>query len=288
MYFPIRRIESFMTSTATTGAQSNQVQARRDGKERNDLREEQDQARAGSTLVILTSVTFALRVVVLVVLTSSKRCLAGRAEAEVADLVAAVTLKLNSSCQSRKRTVAHGAQQMQLGEGCPTCGGSGLKDGKPCETCGGAGQVLKPRTIEVNIPTGVRDGSTIRLAGQGGTGSNGSEPGDLYLHIRLRPHPVFSVKGDDLEVELPITPWEAVLGAKVAAPTIDGKVELTIPPGAKSGQRLRLRGQGLNKRKGGRGDEYVRLKIVIPKQVSAEERRLYEELKRISRFDPRS
>jgi DnaJ-class molecular chaperone len=140
----------------------------------------------------------------------------------------------------------------------------------------------------VNIPTGVRDGSTIRLAGQGGTGSNGSEPGDLYLHIRLRPHPVFTVKGDDLEVELPITPWEAVLGAKVAAPTIDGKVELTIPPGAKSGQRLRLRGQGLNKRKGGRGDEYVRLKIVVPKQVSAEERHLYEELKRISRFDPRS
>jgi len=90
-------------------AQSNQVQARRDGNERNDLREEQDQARAGSTLVILTSVTFAPRVV-LVVLTSSKRCLAGPAEAEVADLVAAVTLKLNSSCQSRKRTVAHGAQ----------------------------------------------------------------------------------------------------------------------------------------------------------------------------------
>src|SRR6185369_16197257 len=90
-YFPTRRIESFMTSTATTGAQSNQVQARRDGNERNDLREMQDQARAGSTLVILTSVSFAPRVV-LVVLTSSKRCLAGRAEAEVADLVAAVTL----------------------------------------------------------------------------------------------------------------------------------------------------------------------------------------------------
>jgi len=178
--------------------------------------------------------------------------------------------------------------QMQVAETCPTCGGSGLKDGKPCETCGGAGQVLKPKTIEVNIPPGVRDGSTIRLAGQGGTGSNGSEPGDLYLHVRLRPHPVFMVKGDDLEVELPIAPWEAVLGAKVEAPTIDGKVELKIPPGAKSGQRLRLRNQGLNKRKGGRGDEYVRLKIVVPKDVSPEERRLYEELQRISRFEPRS
>ena len=117
---------------------------------------------------------------------------------------------------------------------------------------------------------------------------NGAQPGDLYLHIRLRAHPVFTVRGDDLEVELPIAPWEAVLGAKVEAPTIDGKVELTVPPGAQSGQRLRLRRQGLNKRKGGRGDEYVRLKIVVPKEVSAEERKLFEELKQTSRFNPRT
>lgn len=149
-------------------------------------------------------------------------------------------------------------------------------------------QMESSKTIEVNIPSGVRDGSTIRLAGQGGAGNNGSEPGDLYLHIRLRPHPLFSVKGDDLEMELSIAPWEAVLGAKVEAPTIDGKVALTIPSGANTGQRLRLRGQGLNKRKGGRGDEYVRLKIVVPKEVSAEERRLYEELQNNSRFNPRS
>lgn len=143
------------------------------------------------------------------------------------------------------------------------------------------------KTIEVNIPAGVRDGSAVRLAGQGGHGSDGNEPGDLYLHIRLRPHPIFTVKGDDLEVELSISDWEAVLGAKVDVPTIDGKVEMTIPPGSNTGQRLRLRGQGLNKRKGGRGDEYVRLKIVVPKTVSAEERRLYEELQRVSRFEPR-
>ncbi len=207
----------------------------------------------------------------------------GRRSGRGRDVEAELELSIEEAHRGVRRTI-----QMEAAETCPTCGGSGLKDGKTCETCGGAGQVLKPKRIEVNIPTGVRDGSTVRLAGQGGTGSNGSEPGDLYLHIRVRPHPVFTVKGDDLEVELPITPWEAVLGARVAASTIDGKVELTIPPGAKSGQRLRLRGQGLNKRKGGRGDEYVRLKIVVPKQVSAEERHLYEELKRISRFDPRS
>lgn len=198
------------------------------------------------------------------------------------DVEAELELSLEDAHRGARRTI-----QMQMPDICPTCNGSGVKDDRPCDTCGGAGQVLRQKNIEVNIPVGVRDGSTVRLAGQGGSGSNGSEPGDLYLHIRVRPHPVFTVKGDDLELELPIAPWEAVLGASVEAPTIDGKVELKIPPGAKSSQRLRLRGQGLNTRKGGRGDEYVRLKIVVPKEASGEERRLYEELKRISRFDPR-
>ena len=199
------------------------------------------------------------------------------------DIEAELETSLEEAHRGGRRTL-----QMQTSETCPTCGGTGVKDGRVCETCGGSGDVIKPKTIEVNIPPGVRDGGTIRVPGQGGAGSNGSEPGDLYLHFRLRPHPVFTVKGDDLEAELPVAPWEAVLGAKVEAPTIDGRVELTIPAGAKSGQRLRLRGQGLNKRKGGRGDEYVRLKIVVPKDVSPEERRLYEELKRVSQFQPRS
>jgi len=199
------------------------------------------------------------------------------------DIEAELEVSLEEAHQGGRRTL-----QMQVSETCPTCGGTGVKDGKACATCGGAGEVIRPKTIEVNIPAGVRDGSTIRVPGQGGSGSNGSDPGDLYLHMRLRPHPVFTVKGNDLELELPVAPWEAVLGAKVEAQTIGGKVELTIPAGAKSGQRLRLRGQGLNKRQGGRGDEYVRLKIVVPKDVTPDERRLYEELKRVSRFEPRS
>lgn len=199
------------------------------------------------------------------------------------DIEAELELSLEEAHRGGRRTL-----QMQVNEACPTCGGSGVKDGKVCETCGGAGEVVRPKTIDANIPAGVRDGATLRLRGQGGTGSNGNEPGDLYLHLRIRPHPMFTVKGDDLETELAVAPWEAVLGAKVEAPTIDGKVELTIPAGAKSGQRLRLRGQGLNKRGGGRGDEYVRLKIVVPHDVNAEERRLYEELQRVSRFQPRS
>ncbi len=198
------------------------------------------------------------------------------------DVEAQLELSLEEAHRGGRRTL-----QMQVAEVCPTCNGDGVVQDKTCQTCGGSGQVVKPKTIEVNIPAGVRDGSTVRLAGQGGAGMNGTQPGDLYLRIRLRPHPAFKVRGDDLEIELPIAPWEGALGTKVEVPTIDSKVDLTIPAGTQSGQRLRLRGQGLNKRGGGRGDEYVRLKIVTPKEISAEERRLYAELKRASKFDPR-
>lgn len=208
----------------------------------------------------------------------------GRRTSRGSDVEAELELSLEEAHRGGRRTL-----QMQAAETCPTCQGTGVtSDDKTCPTCGGAGQVLRPKTVEVNIPAGVRDGQTLRLAGQGGAGANGAPAGDLYLRIRLRPHPVFNVRGDDLEVELPVAPWETVLGAKVEVPTIDGKAEVTIPAGAQSGQRLRLRGQGLNKRKGGRGDEYVRLKIVVPKEPSDEERRLFEELKRVSRFNPRA
>jgi len=207
----------------------------------------------------------------------------GRRSARGSDVEAEIELSLEEAHRGVRRTL-----QMQVAEICPTCNGTGvIKDNQVCPTCGGTGQVLKPKTIEVNIPAGVRDGSTVRLAGQGGPGMNGAQPGDLYLHIRLRPHPLFTVRGDDLEVELPIAPWEAALGARLEVPTIDGQVEMNVPAGSQSGQRLRLRGQGLNKRRGGRGDEYVRLKIVVPKEISHEEHRLYEELRKVSHFDPR-
>lgn len=144
------------------------------------------------------------------------------------------------------------------------------------------------KTLVVNVPAGVRDGSVIRLAGQGQPGISGGQAGDLLLRVKLQPHPRFSVAGDNLEMELPIAPWEAVLGAKVTVPTLDGSVEMTIPAGAQGGQKMRLREKGLNKRGGGRGDLYVKLKIVVPKNPTAEERRLFEELKRVSLFKPRA
>lgn len=200
------------------------------------------------------------------------------------DVEATLELSLEDANRGGRQTL-----QMQATDVCPTCQGTGfVAENQICPTCRGTGQVIAPKTIEVNIPAGVRDGSTLRLAGQGGAGAPGQSAGDLYLRIRLRPHEKFAVRGDDLEVELPITPWEAVLGAIVQVPTIEGSVEMTIPAGAQEGKRLRLRGRGLTKRGGGRGDEYVRLNIVVPPTSSDEERRLYEELRRSSNFDARA
>ncbi len=138
------------------------------------------------------------------------------------------------------------------------------------------------KTIDVRIPPGARDASKIRIQG-GGPGR-----GDLYVVLHQEPHPSFKVNGDDTEVEVAIAPWEAALGTSIQVLTLDGSAEIRIPPGVASGQRLRLRGQGLNLRGGGRGDHYVRLKIVVPKELTREERKLFEELSRISRFKPRN
>jgi DnaJ-class molecular chaperone len=143
------------------------------------------------------------------------------------------------------------------------------------------------KSLEIKIPAGVREGSVIRLAGQGDSGMAGGRPGDLYLRVRVQPHPVFEVSGDDILVEMPIAPWEAVLGMMIRVPTLNGAVEVTVPPGSQGGQKLRLREQGLNRRRGGRGDEYVRLKIVVPTNPTPAERRLFEQLARESRFNPR-
>jgi curved DNA-binding protein len=171
---------------------------------------------------------------------------------------------------------------------CPACKGTGAVSGGECAMCRGMGQVISPKTIDVNIPPGAREGSVIKLGQQGQPGAGGSEPGDLYIKLRLKPHPQFIVSGDDITTELPVTPSEAVLGTSLEVSTLDGKAEMKIPAGSQSGQRLRLRGQGLNKRGGGRGDQYVRLKIVVPTQPTEREKQLYKELAEASQFKPRT
>jgi curved DNA-binding protein len=138
------------------------------------------------------------------------------------------------------------------------------------------------KTIDVRIPPGARDDSRIRIPGGGPNG------GDLFVRLRMQPHSRFTVKGDDSEVEVPITPWEAALGASVAIPTLDGTADIRVPPGIGSGQKLRLKGQGLTIRGGGRGDHFVRVKIVVPKDLSEAEKKLFQELSKVSTFSPRN
>ena len=144
------------------------------------------------------------------------------------------------------------------------------------------------KTYQVKIPAGITEGARIRLAGQGGTDVRGGPAGDLYLRIHIAPHPTFKVDGYDLEVELPLAPWEAALGSKVTIPTLDGPASLAIPPGTESGQHMRLRGKGLRQGKGLEpGDLMVAIRIVVPKKMSARERELFEELAKVSSFKPR-
>jgi curved DNA-binding protein len=145
-----------------------------------------------------------------------------------------------------------------------------------------------PKTLDVTIPAGVRDGSVIRLAGQGTPGTGNAPPGDLLLYVRLQPHPLFTIVGDgDIQIDFPVAPWEAALGTRVPVPTLDGSVDMTVPAGTQTGQRLRLRGQGLTQRRGGRGDEYVRLKIVNPPRLTETEKDLFAKLATASRFNAR-
>jgi len=146
----------------------------------------------------------------------------------------------------------------------------------------------KQKSITVKIPAGVSNGQLIRVANEGEPGAGGGPPGDLFLSVRIEPHRIFKTLDDgNVEVNLPVAPWEAGLGAVVRTPTIEGPVELTIPPETQAGRRLRLRGQGLNRRSGGRGDQYVRLEIVNPPSLTQDERELYKRLLSESKFDPR-
>jgi curved DNA-binding protein len=143
------------------------------------------------------------------------------------------------------------------------------------------------REYDVNIPPGVRDGQRIRLAREGGQGAGGGPAGDLFLRVRIRPHPRFRLVGRDLEVDLPVAPWEAALGATVPVPTLEGDAQVKVQPGSSSGRKLRLRGQGMPGSDGKRGDLFAVVKIMVPKRLTDEERELFERLAEVSDFDPR-
>jgi molecular chaperone DnaJ len=169
------------------------------------------------------------------------------------------------------------AQFVQVGV-CPNCRGRGIVIGTPCMECGGSGTVKRTRRITVRIPPGVEEGSQLRLKGEGDSSKEGLQ-GDLFLMVHTLPHKYFQREGDDLFYDLELGYAQVALGAETTVPTMDGDVSLTIPPGSQPGQILRLKGKGMPRLNGfGRGNQLVRLKIVVPTQLTQKQRELLEEL----------
>ncbi len=156
------------------------------------------------------------------------------------------------------------------------------------QTTSPTGQItVQEKNYEVKIPAGIMSGQKIRLAGQGGEGIGGGPRGDLYLKVEIDPHPVYRVEGRDLYMDLAITPWEAALGTELQVSTLAGPVTMKIPGGTQTGQKLRLRGKGMPNPKGAHGNLYAVITIQVPKKPTERERELFEELRRVSRFNPR-
>ncbi len=161
---------------------------------------------------------------------------------------------------------------------CPTCGGEGQLGTRTCPACAGLGRVHRRREIDLRIPDGVRDGLVLRLRGLGEPGDSSAEPGDLHLVLRLENSERLRLVDGELEARVTLTPWDAHLGTKVDVPTARGTVTVSIPPGTRSGRRLRLRGQGLADGHGGHGDAYVRVELDLPAHLDARQEALLREL----------
>lgn len=178
--------------------------------------------------------------------------------------------------------------RMKFNVQCPRCGGTGQAQ-HICPTCHGEGVVLRNEPLEFRIKPGTRNGQRIRLAGRGNAGTNGGAAGDLYLIVRLGSHPVFDRQGDDIHLTVPITMTEAALGSKIEVPTIDGRAQLKIPPGTQSGQKLRMRERGVPSAtsEGTRGDEIVRVEIVVPQLRDERSKEILREFAQLNPEDPR-
>jgi molecular chaperone DnaJ len=179
------------------------------------------------------------------------------------------------------------AGAMKFSLTCPRCDGKGrLRN--VCPTCHGDGRISKPEIVEVRIPPGAQSGSRLRVAGKGNAGRLGGPPGDLYITVRVEPHPFFRREGDDIHIQVPVTISEAGLGAKIEVPTIDGRALLKVPQGTQNQQKFRLREKGvLNTRKSKRGDEIVEVVIQAPKVQDERTKELLRELSQVNTEDPR-
>ena len=199
-----------------------------------------------------------------------------------ADVQADAEISLDEAFHGTRKTFA-----LDLDEPCATCQGAGHIKRQACAACGGGGWQRARRQVDVRIPAGVRSGQRVRVSGEG-AGAAGAR-GDLYLTVTVASHPFYERKGDDVHLTLPITAPEAALGTTLEVPTLRGKVSMKIPPATSSGRTFRLRGYGMPRLKGGgAGDQLVTVKIVMPSDVTPEERDLYEKLNAQRSDNPRA
>ena len=193
------------------------------------------------------------------------------------DVEAELEVTLEEIYQGREKQIRFSLQDL-----CDQCGGTGQVGNSFCRVCGGSGHVASAKTIRLKVPRDAREGKKIRLKGQGGEAEAGGEQGDLYLRVKVLPHRQFTLSGDDLETTVTIHPWQAVLGDKIKAPTLDGSVRVTIPPRTHSGYRLRLRGKGMPRKEGGNGDLYLQVALDIPSHIEPQAEELYRKLAEIT------
>ncbi len=171
---------------------------------------------------------------------------------------------------------------VQTSRTCDRCGGTGKVIDSPCPACGGTGHVRQRKSIEINIPAGIGDGQVLNVSGMGNAGTNGGQSGDLHVYVHVNPHPIFERRGNDIWCELPITFTQAALGAEVVVPTIDGRVEYEVHPGTQPGDIFKLRGKGIQKLGGrGRGDQYVRVTVEVPRNLSQKQKDLLKEFESV-------
>jgi molecular chaperone DnaJ len=199
--------------------------------------------------------------------------------------------KICPECKGRGVT-AESQGFFSLSHTCRTCGGAGTVIETPCGVCGGSGRVRSTTTYRVRVPAGVRNGTRIKVKGKGEAAPRGGEPGDLYVVTQVDPSPVFTWRGDDLVVDVPVTFAEVAMGAEIEVPTPDGgRVKVKVPAGSTDGKLLRVKGKGAPKLKAsGAGDVLVRLRIAVPSKVSKQERETLERLEELQREhhgDPR-
>jgi DnaJ-class molecular chaperone len=191
------------------------------------------------------------------------------------DIESPIEVSLEEAYHSARRVI-----QLQTAEPCTACGGTGRVGNRVCTICSGAGMKAIPRRLEVKIPAGVKDGSKIRIAGEGGSGRGGSNKGDIYLVVKVLPHQLYERKGDDLYTEVSVPLVTAMVGGEVGLPTLSGNLSLKIPAETQNGKIFRLAGKGMPRLgDSSDGNMFAEVKVVLPTNLSEEERRLFERLR---------